>query len=37
MMQRDADQFIVDRRHLEGAEAGRRQKQGLEYPTNPSA
>jgi hypothetical protein len=31
-MQRNADQYIIDRRYLEGAEGGRRQKEGMVYP-----
>ena len=31
-MARNADQYVIDRRHLEGAEGGRRQKEGLVYP-----
>lgn len=31
-MQRNAEQYVVERRHLEGAEGGRRQKEGLVYP-----
>uniref|UniRef100_A0A7S3M5Z5 Cilia- and flagella-associated protein 91 n=2 Tax=Spumella elongata TaxID=89044 RepID=A0A7S3M5Z5_9STRA len=33
-MQKNSEQYIVDRRHLEGAEAGRRQKEGLVYPNS---
>jgi hypothetical protein len=31
-LERSAEQYIVDRRHVEGAEGGRRQKEGLFYP-----
>jgi len=31
-LQRLADAFLVDRRHREGAESGRRQREGLVYP-----